>query len=79
MTDSCAISIKREHTSGMYRVGNYFFSKMICEVKIHFSTRVSRNTLVWTNFLYFFKLPKFIIFPLIFTAICYWMANLNGL
>ena len=64
----------REHGNSMYRVVNYYLSKFIIEVNFYTNNDYNHQQYIIS---YPLKLPKYIIFPAIFTAIVYWMCGLN--
>ena len=65
----------REHQAGMYRVINYYFSKVISEVRLDLEQESLRNRSFDPGLNQ--QLPRFLIIPLLFVAIAYWMVGLN--
>jgi hypothetical protein len=66
----------REHQNRMYRVFNYYFAKTIVEVRLFLKFDLTYFNLKKKSFVS--QLPKYIIFPIIFVSIVYWMAGLNS-
>lgn len=64
----------REHGNSMYRIVNYYLSKFIIEVNYYTNNDYNHQQYIISCLL---KLPKYIIFPAIFTTIVYWMCGLN--
>lgn len=71
--------ILRENKSGMYRIINLVISKFLVDVADFFCHSISAIF----SFKFCFKkcltqLPKLVLTPILFTAIVYWMADLNN-